>query len=96
MYNMKKYLLGLSFLIVAVFFSCRKIDNTSVFEKTADERLTEALAVYEAKLVGAANGWKGTLTTQTGGIYTFYFKFNASNRVQMLSSFDSASAVTLK
>ncbi len=83
-------------VILAGIFSCKKVDNDSVFNQTADQRLTAALAAYEAKLVGATDGWKGALTTNTGGIYTFYFKFNNANRVQMLSSFDSTSAVTLK
>lgn len=96
MNNMKKYLIGLVILVTAGMFSCKKVDNPSVFDQTADQRLTEALAAYEAKLVGATDGWKGALTTKTGGIYTFYFKFNNANRVQMLSSFDSTSAVTLR
>ena len=96
MNNMKKYLIGLVIGVTAGMFSCKKVDNPSVFDQTADQRLTEALAAYEAKLVGATDGWKGALTTGTGGIYTFYFKFNNANRVQMLSGFDSTSAVTLK
>jgi hypothetical protein len=96
MNNMKKYLIGLVILVSAGMSSCKKVDNPSVFDQTADQRLTAALAAYEAKLAGATDGWKGALTTNTGGIYTFYFKFNNSNRVQMLSSFDSSSAVTFK
>lgn len=81
-------------MLVAV--SCRKIDDSSVFGKTPDQRVNEALARYQAKLSGAQYGWKGLIETKEGGTFTFYFSFNDSNRVKMLSSFDSASAVTLR
>jgi hypothetical protein len=92
---MKKYLIGLCFLVIAAA-SCRKVDDTSVFGKTADQRLTETLAAYQTKLTSQTNGWKALLYTASGGIYSFYFHFNDSNRVKMLSSFDSTSAVTFK
>lgn len=80
---------------VTAFSSCRK-DDPSVFMKSADERLNEALTNYQTQLAGAQYGWKGFIYPKGGGTYSFYFKFNNSNRVQMLSSFDSVSAVTLK
>jgi len=92
---MKKYLILVSALVITIA-SCRKVDDSSVFDKSADQRLTAALNAYQSKLSGEKNGWKGMLTTRTGGIYTFYFQFNDSNRVKMLSSFDSLSAVTIK
>jgi hypothetical protein len=92
---MRKYLIGFCFLVIAAA-ACRKVDDTSVFGKTADQRLTESLAAYQSTLTGQTNGWKALLYTASGGIYSFYFKFNDSNRVKMLSSFDSTSAVTLK
>lgn len=91
---MKKYCL-LFVLLVVFFTACNKDDNR-VFNESPDERLNTALTAYQSKLSGAQYGWKGSLTTGSGGIYTFYFKFNDSNRVKMLSSFDSTSAVTLK
>jgi hypothetical protein len=41
---------------------------------------------------------KQVLVTDSGrgGVYSFYFKFNNENRVNMLSDFDSSSAVTMK
>jgi len=92
---MKNYLTGFLLLLITIT-SCKKVDNSSVFDKSPDQRLTETLNAYQSKLSGAQYGWKATLTTGTGGIYTMYFKFNDSNRVKMLSSFDSTSAVTLK
>ncbi len=77
--------------------SCKKEDKP-VFEKSPDERLSEALAAYQAQLLSAQNGWKGFIKTDSGrgSTYSFYFKFNNENRVVMLSDFDSSSAVTLK
>ncbi len=91
---MKFLISGLLLICLAV--SCRKVDDNPVFEKTADQRITEILAAYQSQLSGEPNGWKGQVYTKSGGIFTFYFKFNDSNRVKMLSSFDSTSAVTLK
>lgn len=87
---------GLCFLLaVVIFYSCKK-DNSHLFSQSPDQRLNEALAKYQSQLSGAQYGWKGTIYPAGGGIFSFYFKFNDSNRVQMLSAFDSASAVTLK
>jgi hypothetical protein len=92
---MKKYLIGLSLVFLALA-SCRKIDDSSVFDKSADQRLNEKLAGYQSTLVGEPNGWKAVIYTTSGGIYSLYLKFNDSNRVQMLSNFDSVSSVTFK
>lgn len=93
---MKKYYIGLCFLAVIAVVSCRKVDDTSVFDKSVDARLNEALKNYQSKLSGAQYGWKASVQTKSGGNYTFYFSFNDSNRVKMLSSFDSTSATTLR
>lgn len=92
---MKNYILGFCILLVAAV-SCRKVDNSTVFSESADQRLNAALAKYQAKLSGATYGWKATVETKAGGNYTFYFSFNDSNRVKMISSFDSTSASTVK
>lgn len=91
---MKKYFVG---FIVATFMitGCKKeVDH--VFDQSPDERLNEALAKYQAQLTGSPNGWNAVLYPKGGGAYAFYFKFNDANRVQMVSDFDSASAVTVK
>ena len=92
---MKKYLAG-SLIILSCVFSCKKVDDSNLFGKSADQRVTEAVAEYQAKLTGATDGWKALIYTKAGGVYSFYFRFNDSNRVQMLSGFDSTSAVTLR
>jgi len=90
-----KKLLFYFILMTALFSACKK-DDSHLFNKSPDERLNETLAGYQTKLTGAPNGWKGFVYPKSGGVYSFYFRFNDSNRVTMLSSFDSASAVTLK
>lgn len=91
---MKKIIIH--FLLIAALFSACKKEDDHLFDKSPDERLNETLAAYQAKLTGAANGWKGFIYPKSGGVYSFYFKFTDANRVTMLSSFDSASSVTFK
>lgn len=92
---MKNSILGIFFLVI-LSASCKKVDDSTVFNRSVDERLNEALANYQAKLSSEKNGWKGVLTTRDGTNFSFYLVFNDSNRVKMLSSFDSTSAVTLR
>ncbi len=91
---MKNYFLSFCCIVIALA-SCRKVDDTSVFNESADQRLNAALAKYQTKLTSAEYGWKGIVETEAGGNFTFYFDFNDSNRVKMMSSFDSTSASTL-
>lgn len=83
-------------ILILSLFSCKK-DDKPVFDKSPDERLNEKLAAYQAQLSGAQNGWKAILRVDSGKgpVFSFYFKFTDSNRVKMLSDFDSLSAVTL-
>ncbi len=90
-----KKIIAVFVLAISAFTACKK-DDQPLFTKSPDERLNEALTAYQTKLTGAPNGWKGFVYPKTGGVYSFYFKFNDSNRVVMLSSFDSVSAVTPK
>lgn len=86
--------IALLFLFVVLFTSCKKDDDT-VFDKSPDDRLNEALTSYQTQLVGAENGWKAFIYPKSGSAYFFYFKFDNKNRVKMYSTFDSASAVTV-
>jgi len=90
----KKYLSYLLLMIVAGLWSCKSED--SVFEQTADERINESLAAYQKELAEAPYGWKGIIYPGTGGVFSFYFKFNEQNRVVMYSDFAAESAVTPK
>ncbi len=92
---MKKFILGFCGLLILAA-SCKKVDNSSVFSQSADQRINAALAKQQSKLSGAQYGWKAVVRTNAGGNFTFYFSFNDSNRVKMLSSFDSTTATTIK
>jgi len=83
------------FLSIWIFSSCRK-DDKSVFDKSPDERLQETLNNYRSALTGSATGWNAVITTGTGGIYHFYFRFNDSNRVFMYADVNLESATVLK
>ncbi|MEO6328473.1 MAG: DUF4302 domain-containing protein [Ginsengibacter sp.] len=93
---MKKVLIEI-LIVAAVLSSCKKEDQ-SVFDKSPDDRINEKLAAYQAQLSGAQNGWKGFIKPDSGKGpgYSFYFKFNTTNRVVMLSDFDSSSAAAPK
>ena len=91
---MKQIILVL--VLASVIFSGCKKDDDTVFDQSPDVRLNDALTKYQSELSGAQFGWKALLFPQGGGAYFFYIKFNDANRVQMVSDFDSASAVTVK
>lgn len=93
---MKNYFLFFSGLLLLSISSCRKVDDESIFGQSPDDRLNETLAKYQSTLSGAQFGWKAVVRTNAGGNYTFYFSFNDSNRVKMMSSFDSTTATVLK
>ncbi|MVT09951.1 DUF4302 domain-containing protein [Chitinophaga tropicalis] len=89
--------LSLYFLVVISFFaSCRKYDD--VFNESPDERINEVLAQYQQTLTDAPYGWKGWVYPSglPGTAIGFYFKFDTANRVNMLSDFDTASAINFR
>ena len=96
LYDMKKILFLL--LSATVFFTSCKKEDDRIFKESFDERINNSLAKYQAVLTSAQYGWKALITTDhgNGGTYSFYMKFNDSNRVTMLSDFDTAFAVTPK
>jgi hypothetical protein len=87
-----------SFLYIATaalgFLGCNKHEDA--FDKSPDERINETLATYQSALTSSQYGWKGLIYPAglAGGVVSFYFKFNESNRVEMFSDYDSTSAVT--
>lgn len=90
-----KQLLIYSLLLMGLFTACKK-DNDRIFDESPDQRLKEKLAEYQEQLSGAPYGWKAFVYPAGGGAYSFYFKFNNANRVQMYSDFDPTSASTLE
>jgi len=93
---MKKIVLLLG--VISISFSACKKNYDHAFNQSPDERINTAIASYESALIGAANGWKALIKTDSGkgSTFSFYFKFLPNNRVRMFSDFDSASAVTLQ
>ncbi len=92
---MQKHCLYL--LLLLSFAACKKEDDP-LFDKSPDERINETLSNYQQALTGAPYGWKA-LVFPSGvpkGVFSFYFRFNDSNRVAMFSDFDAASSATLK
>lgn len=95
---MKKYIyptyLLLLFLITGLS-ACKKNDP-DYFGKTPTERSSEALSKYQAQLTNAPNGWKAILYPSGGGVYLFSIKFEADNKVSMLSDIDAETSTTSK
>lgn len=89
---MKKLLYYL--LLTTAFVSCSK--EKAAFDKDVDDRINEQLTSYQSVITGAANGWTATLVTRLGNTYSFYFRFNDSNRVKMYCDFDTTTAGVLK
>jgi len=85
---MKKYIIYL--LILTTSIACHK--DKGAFDKDVDDRINEQLSNYQSLITGSANGWTATLITKLGYTYSFYFRFNESNRVFMYSDFDTTTA----
>jgi Domain of unknown function (DUF4302) len=80
---MIKYLVYI-FLAVMMLPSCKRDLDSSVFDKSADQRLNSVLANYQSLLVAAPYGWMAKVVPnpeESDGVYAFWFKFNDSNRV---------------
>jgi hypothetical protein len=75
--------------------ACRR-ETDPAFEKDVDDRINETLARYQSVIAGSPNGWTATLVTKLGNTYSFYFRFNDSNRVSMYCDFDTTTAGVLK
>jgi hypothetical protein len=73
--------------------ACRK-DDKSVFDQPADARINQALSQYQQALTAAPNGWEARITTGTGSIFNFHFKFNDANRVVTYADIDTITAST--
>lgn len=80
-------------VVFTVFFSCKKNNADEIFAEKASVRLQATLDTLQKKL-SAAPGWRlfvypqglNQLGIQVGGI-SYYVKFTADNRVQMVSDF---------
>lgn len=94
--------------VTLVGAGCKKTYDDTVGGKTADQRITEALAAYQKKLLSSANGWifmesttgiaynQGVSQTGPAIVLAYYMNFVDSNNVQMISDFDVSMAGTPK
>src|SRR5688572_11631426 len=85
---MKKWIYIFGFAIITLT-SC-KDDEIAVFEKTADERVAEAIATLKQDLVSPANGWrlKYRPEDESGSFYVL-MDFNEDNTVNIRSDLGS-------
>lgn len=78
---MKKIFYTIAIMLTA--FSCRE-DEDLIFEKTADERVAEAISNLKQELVAPANGWKIRYTPQEGaGGYYVLLDFDDNDKVHI-------------
>jgi hypothetical protein len=82
------------FLPLLALAACKK--NTRVFEESPDVRVEKTLTAFQQVLVGAENGWKATVYPKNGKGFSFWMKFDANNRVTMISDFNTTTATTAK
>lgn len=74
------------FLLVLIFTSCQ--DDGHVFEKSADERATEAIASLKEKLVAPSNGWIIKYRPeQASGSFNVLLKFDENNNVNIKTDY---------
>lgn len=83
-----KQILLYSLLSLALFTGCKKDNDNLIDGKKPEERVTEALTMYQDRLTGSTYGWKAVLYPAGGGGYSFYMNFNKENRVTMLADLD--------
>ena len=85
---MKKwiYIFG---IVIVILTSC-KDDEVAMFEKTADERVAEAIATLKQDLVAPANGWRLRYRPEAeSGSFYVLLDFNEDNTVHIKSDLGS-------
>ena len=82
---MRKAFYILWILVIAIT-SCKDDDDVAIFEKSADERATEAIANLKQELVSPANGWRIKYRPESGsGSFYVLMNFNQDNTVNIKS-----------
>lgn len=82
-------------ILVSLLGACKK-DVDNLFEGLPDERLQELLNTDSSTLVNSPYGWKAVLSPGNKGVgaYFFYFDFDETGTVTMVSDFDTTTAKT--
>ncbi|HVI47862.1 MAG TPA: DUF4302 domain-containing protein [Chitinophaga sp.] len=94
---MKTNLFCLILVLITGLYACKK-ELDPVFDKSPDARINETLRQYQAVLTGAPYGWKALVYPAgvPNSVFSFFFRFNDSNRVQMFSDLDGTSSVKMR
>lgn len=77
-------------LVILLMASCKR-DSDPILDDP-DTRLTAELVANQAKLVAAPNGWKATIYPSGGKGFSFYFKFLADGKVDMMGDVNNTSS----
>lgn len=81
-----KKVFHLLWILTIAFASCKDDDDVAIFEKTADERVAEAVANLKQDLVAPANGWRIKYRPGAGsGSFYVLMDFNEDNTVNIKS-----------
>lgn len=89
-----KKIFYLLFFTLVILAGCKKSSFESVFDKTPEERMADAISQLNTTLTSAPNGWVATLPTSAGGGFGFYMNFDADQKVSMFSDITDAGATT--
>lgn len=89
-----KKILYLFLLTLVVFAGCKKSSFESVFDKSPEDRIGDAIALVNTTLTSSPNGWIATLPTSAGGGYGFYMDFSADQKVTMYSDISDVAMAT--
>lgn len=92
---MKKiYTYTLAAILLVAGLGCKKTYETSVFSQSPQERTQQMLKNYQNTLTAAPYGWITYIYPNAGGAFTFYFKFDSTNRVVSYADMSTTSAQT--
>jgi Domain of unknown function (DUF4302) len=91
---MKRILL-LGWLLL-LFTACQQDDTDIAPEEKPDARLNKVLNDYKALLTGAEHGWKASLSTELGEVYSLMLKFAPDGRVTMASDINATTGTPLE
>lgn len=81
--------------ILAIMVGCKKTSYVAKFDKSPQERTAEQIALVSNTLTDAPNGWIATLSTQSGGGFSFYLNFDKEQNVNMFADLTTTSSTVV-
>ncbi len=76
-------------LATALLTAGCSLKEGNLFDRDPDERLNEALELYENTLISSPCGWFLDINTGARGVFRHWMSFDDKNRVTMLSDMDA-------